>query len=140
MREVPLIQKAITQMEKTFTPLSDSELRNAIEVSGMNNPFCTAATLLSDSELAALSTLAAKKVEPFTLRQLYGDFWYTIRGPRKFGRRVRASKAAGHLPVLRETGKKSKSYLYEWDADPSEASAVARPGLLRQARTPAPSS
>lgn len=131
-------------MDKTFTPLSDSELRNAIEVSGMNNPFCTAATLLSDSELAALRTLAAKKAEPFTLRLLYGDHWYRIRGPRKFGRRVRASKAAGRLPALRQTGRKSKSYLYEWDAGRTEASprsqAISGPDGRQEHAVPSPAS
>jgi len=90
------------------------DLDEAMLVDGRSNVLQDHNTPLTDSEIRCINELLPKCAgRPFTAKQLYRDHWDSIRGPRKFGRRFKASVRAGTVPQLRNVGRNSsKSQLY----------------------------
>ena len=89
------------------------DLDEAMLVDGRSNVLQDHNTPLTTSEKRCINQLLRGRVGPFTVKQLYGPYWDSIRGPRKFGRRFRNSVRAGVVPQLRHVGRNSsKSQLY----------------------------
>src|SRR5260221_13186455 len=106
-------------------PMTEHELLRAMDINGINNPTRKARDLLTESELDCFWTLWLRCGRAGTLKQIYGDYWWSIRGPRKFGRRVSNTIRAGKLPGLKRVDQKSKSNVYDWPRKaPSEPLAA----------------
>jgi len=101
-------------MNNDIKPLSEHVLLREMDVNGINNPTRKARDLLTESELNCFWTLCLQCEGPLTLRKIYGDYWWSIRGPRKFGLRFSNTFLAGKLPGLERVEGKSASHVYDW--------------------------
>lgn len=117
-------KEELRHMKSNITILSEQELTREMDINGINNPTSKAGDLLTESELNCFWTLCNRCSGPLTLRKIYGEYWWSIRGPRKLGLRFSRTLDAGKLVGVRRAGKKSRTYIYDWEKSEQEPTAT----------------